>query len=123
IIPWVSLIGLFYWAAELFFAWYGQNDYEWYVFNEGDASNSRGLYSAYWWILLIARLVIPLLFFIRFLRTNRIFIVFYIVLFNYERVVIYITSLYRDYLPSSWSTYYDEQWNTIVIGWIFCALV
>jgi hypothetical protein len=27
--------------------------------------------------------------------------------YNYERLIIYITSLYRDYLPSSWSTYYD----------------
>lgn len=27
--------------------------------------------------------------------------------YNYERLVIYITSLNRDYLPSSWSTYYD----------------
>jgi hypothetical protein len=29
------------------------------------------------------------------------------VLFNYERIVIFITSMYRDYLPSSWSVYYD----------------
>jgi len=28
-------------------------------------------------------------------------------LYNYERVVIFITSMYRDYIPSSWSTYYD----------------
>jgi len=27
--------------------------------------------------------------------------------YNYERLVIYVTSLYRDYLPSSWSTYYE----------------
>lgn len=26
---------------------------------------------------------------------------------NYERLVIYTTSLHKDYLPSSWSTYYD----------------
>lgn len=29
------------------------------------------------------------------------------VIYNYERVIIFITNLYRDYLPSSWSTYYD----------------
>ena len=27
--------------------------------------------------------------------------------YNYERLIIYITSLYRDYLPSSWTTYQD----------------
>jgi hypothetical protein len=40
--------------------------------------------------------------------------------YNYERLVIYITSLYRDYLPSSWSTYYD--W-TDSLWTLFLALV
>lgn len=30
--------------------------------------------------------------------------------YNYERLVVYITSMYRDYLPSSWSTYYNYAW-------------
>jgi len=31
-----------------------------------------------------------------------------LIILNLERVVIFITSLYRDYLPSSWSVYYDK---------------
>jgi hypothetical protein len=31
-----------------------------------------------------------------------------LVILNLERVVIFITSLYRDYFPSSWSVYYDK---------------
>lgn len=46
-------------------------------------------------------------------------------LYNYERLIIYITSLYRDYLPSSWSTYYDwtgTLWTLIftTIYFTFC---
>lgn len=33
-------------------------------------------------------------------------------LYNYERLVIYIASFYRDYLPSSWTIYYD--WKGIL---------
>jgi hypothetical protein len=28
---------------------------------------------------------------------------------SYERLVVFITSLYRDYLPSSWATYYNNE--------------
>lgn len=31
------------------------------------------------------------------------------VIYNYERIVIFITNLYRDYLPSSWSVYYNNS--------------
>ena len=47
------------------------------------------------------------------------------VIYNYERIVIFITNLYRDYLPSSWSVYYDNSniyWTTIasIIYFAFC---
>ena len=41
-------------------------------------------------------------------------------LYNYERLFIYITSLYRDYLPSSWSTYYE--WTGTVWTIVFSVL-
>jgi hypothetical protein len=45
--------------------------------------------------------------------------------YNYERIVIFITNLYRDYSPSSWSVYYDNSniyWTIIVtiIYFIVC---
>lgn len=30
-----------------------------------------------------------------------------LVLTNLEKIIVFVTSLYRDYLPSSWSVYYD----------------
>ena len=46
------------------------------------------------------------------------------VIYNYERIVIFITSLYRDYLPSSWSVYYDNSnmYWTIIASIIYFAI-
>jgi hypothetical protein len=46
------------------------------------------------------------------------------VMYNYERVITFITSLYRDYLPSSWSTYYDTTSSvwTVIFSAIYFAL-
>lgn len=46
------------------------------------------------------------------------------VIYNYERIVIFITSLYRDYLPSSWSVYYDNSniYWTIIATIIYFAI-
>jgi hypothetical protein len=60
--------------------------------------------------------VFQLLFFFNKYRISVAFTVVSIVLLtffcNYEKVVIYITSIYRDYLPSSWSIYHDS-WSNI----------
>jgi molybdopterin-containing oxidoreductase family membrane subunit len=47
------------------------------------------------------------------------------VIYNYERIVIFITNLYRDYLPSSWSVYYDNSniyWTIIatILYFVIC---
>lgn len=64
------------------------------------------------------------LFFFNRHRTKVTFTIISIVLltffYNYERLIIYITSLYRDYLPSSWSTYYD--WTGTVWTIVFSVL-
>lgn len=47
------------------------------------------------------------------------------IIYNYERLVIFITSLYRDYLPSGWSTYFDTTgivWTVVfsVLYFVLC---
>ena len=46
------------------------------------------------------------------------------VIYNYERLVIFITSLYRDYLPSSWSVYYNNSniYWTVIATVIYFAI-
>ena len=67
-----------------------------------------GPYGIYNWVAFINALFIFVLLLIKKIR-NSIWITAWILLcsapFNYERLIIWITSLYRDYIPSTWSAY------------------
>jgi molybdopterin-containing oxidoreductase family membrane subunit len=96
-----SLVGYAY-SMEFFIAWYSGNEYERYVF----INRATGPYWwAYWWMI-TCNVVSPQLFWFKRLRTS-IPVMFVIsILINigmwFERFVIIVTSLHRDYLPSSW---------------------
>jgi len=104
-----SIVGIAY-LTELFIGWYSMNDYEQYTF-----FYSRGnLFSPYGWSyygMMFCNVVSPQFFWFRKLRRNIGFTFFMSVLINigmwFERFVIIVTSLYRDYLPSSWAYYYS----------------
>src|SRR6187549_403268 len=106
-----SIVGCAY-LTELFIAWYGQNPYEWYAFSQ----NRANLFSPYgwsYWLMMFCNVVSPQLFWSRKLRRNITVTFFMSVIVNigmwYERFVIIVTSVYRDFLPSSWSTYYSPS--------------
>lgn len=106
-----SIVGCAY-LTELFVAWYGQNQYEWWAFKQ----NRLNLFSPYGWSyygMMFCNVVSPQLFWSRKLRRNIMFTFFMSVLINvgmwFERFVIIVTSIYRDYLPSAWSTYYSPS--------------
>ena len=106
-----SIVGCAY-LTELFIAWYGQNPYEWWAFSE----NRANLFSPYGWsyyLMMFCNVVSPQLFWSRKLRRNITVTFFMSIIVNigmwYERFVIIVTSVYRDYLPSSWSTYYSPS--------------
>ena len=106
-----SIVGIAY-ITELFIAWYGQNPYEWYAFSQ----NRVNIFSPYgwsYWLMMFCNVVSPQVFWFKKLRRNIAFTFFMSVIVNigmwYERFVIIVTSTYRDYLPSSWSTYYSPS--------------
>jgi len=106
-----SIVGCAY-LTELFIAWYGQNPYEWWAFRQ----NRVNIFSPYGWAyygMMFCNVVSPQLFWSKKLRRNITFTFFMVVLVNvgmwFERFVIIVTSIYRDYLPSSWSTYYSPS--------------
>lgn len=69
-------------------------------------------FSAYFFFLLkFVRKYLILRFFIGFLF-----------LFNLERFVIIITSLHRDYLPSSW-TMYQNEYYWLIIDWLVKTVI
>jgi len=106
-----SIVGCAY-LTELFIAWYGQNQYEWWAFRQ----NRVNIFSPYGWAyygMMFCNVVSPQMFWSRKLRRNITFTFFMSVLINvgmwFERFVIIVTSVYRDFLPSSWSTYYSPS--------------
>ena len=106
--------------------WYGQTPYEWYAFSD------RGIhfFSPYgWghWLMLGGSLLLPQLFwFIKF-RKSIGFTFFVILVLNlgtwFERLVIYLTSVYGDYLPSSWSTDGDNGYFFQLLLSLFSFIV
>jgi len=103
-----SIVGCAY-LTELFIAWYGMNKYESYAFMK----NRADLFSPYGWsyfLMMGCNVLSPQIFWFRSLRRNITVTFFMSIIVNigmwFERFVIIVTSLYRDYLPSSWPFYY-----------------
>ena len=103
-----SIVGIAY-LTELFISWYSQSTYEGWAF----AQNRLNLFSPYgwsYWLMMGCNVISPQIFWFRKLRRNLVVTFFMSVIVNigmwFERFVIIVTSVYRDYLPSSWSTYY-----------------
>jgi len=99
-----GVVGLAY-ATEFFIAWYSGNVYETFVFR----NRALGPFAWAYWTMVACNVVVPQLLWFRRVRAH-IGVVFALSLVInvgmwFERFVIIVTSLHRDYLPSSWSTY------------------
>lgn len=106
-----SIVGCAY-LTELFMGWYSMNDYEGYTFFYSRA-NIFSPYGWAYWGMMFCNVMSPQVFWFRKLRRNVTFTFFMSIIVNigmwFERFVIIVTSLYRDYLPSSWSYYYSPS--------------
>ena len=121
-----GLIVVYGYLMEAFFGWYSANDYEGYmIFNR-----MRGPYAWSYWLLILCNGIVPQLLWIRRVRNN-LLVVFLISLdvsvgMWLERFVIIVTSLHRDFLPSSWGMYQPTVWDFSMligtIGLFFCLL-
>jgi Ni/Fe-hydrogenase subunit HybB-like protein len=103
-----SIVGIAY-LTELFISWYSQNKFEGWAF----AQNRVNIFSPYGWayyIMMSCNVLSPQIFWFRKMRRNLTVTFFMSIIVNvgmwFERFVIIVTSIYRDYLPSSWATYY-----------------
>lgn len=106
-----SIVGVAY-LTELFMAWYSQVVYEQQAFKW----RVLGPYWWSYWAMMTCNVVSPQFFWFKKLRRNIVFTFILSIVVNigmwFERFVIIVTSLYRDYLPSSW-TYYSPTWTEI----------
>jgi Ni/Fe-hydrogenase subunit HybB-like protein len=104
------IVGYAY-TTEFFIAWYSGSPFESYVF----LNRAFGEYWWAYWTMFACNVFIPQVFWFKKFRRN-IAVMFVVSLFVnigmwFERYVIVATSLYEDYLPSSWGyyvpTFYD----------------
>jgi len=98
------MVGYAY-TMEFFIAWYSGNQPETFAF----VNRAFGPYAWAYWIMFSCNVFIPQLFWFKKIRRN-LFVMFIIAAFVnvgmwFERFVITVTSLSRDFLPSSWAYY------------------
>ncbi len=97
-----SLVGYAY-GMEFFIAWYGGNEYERFVFVH---NRLTGPYAWAYWTMISCNVLSPQVFWFKKLRTSIPVMFVVSILVNigmwFERFVIIVTSLYRDFIPSSW---------------------
>jgi len=95
------MVGYAY-ATEFFTAWYGGNRYEQFAF----LNRMQGPYAWAYWIMVTCNVLIPQLYWFKRFRTSPWLMVSVAICVNigmwFERFVITVTSLSRDFLPSSW---------------------
>ncbi len=121
-----GLIVAYGYMMETFMAWYGGNEYEKYMI----LNRMKGPYRNHYWALIACNVLAPQTFWFGRVRRSlpALFVVSLIVSVGMwlERFIIVVTSLHRDYLPSSWGMYDPTifDWSTFLgtIG-LFIALI
>jgi molybdopterin-containing oxidoreductase family membrane subunit len=105
---WIVAYG---YIMEIFMAYYSGSPAEIYMVQ----NRMTGPYAPLYWALWLTNIVSAQLFWIKGVRRNTILLFILSIVINIgmwlERFVIVVTSLHRDFLPSSWDMYYPTIWD------------
>ncbi|TMA52783.1 MAG: hydrogenase, partial [Deltaproteobacteria bacterium] len=106
-----GLIVAYGYLMEIFMSWYGGNPYEEFM----TLNRMHGPYAPMFWALLLCNVVVPQVLWFEQVRSNAIALFVIALIVNIgmwlERYVIVVTSLHRDFLPSSWGMYAGTVWD------------
>ncbi len=106
-----GLIVAYGYFMELFTAWYSGNDFEMYT----TQNRLLGPYAPAYWALILCNVIVPQALWSNRVRANPILLFVIAIIVNIgmwlERFVIVVTSLHRDFLPSSWGNYLPTVWD------------
>ncbi len=107
-----SMMVGFAYITELFIAWYSGVAYERYAF----MNRAVGPYAWAYWTMFSCNVIFPQLLWFKKIRRSALLMYPIIILINvgmwFERFVIVVSSLHRDYLPSSW-----DYFTPTIIDW------
>lgn len=106
-----SMVGTAY-LSELFISWYSGVEYESYAF----LNRFSGPYAWAYWSMMACNVITPQFFWFKKLRRNLMISFILSIFVNigmwFERFVIIVTSLHRDYIPANWS-WFHPTWVDI----------
>jgi Ni/Fe-hydrogenase subunit HybB-like protein len=111
-----GLVVAYGYAMEAFFAWYSANSYEQFMMR----NRMFGPYWKMYWALLLCNVLAPNTLWFKSLRRNVPWLFFISLVVSVgmwlERYVIIVTSLHRDFLPSSWYMYQGSfyDWSAFI---------
>jgi molybdopterin-containing oxidoreductase family membrane subunit len=113
-----SIVGLGY-GTEFFIAWYSGNPFEQFVF----LNRALGPYAWAYWIMVSCNVLSPQVFWIKKARTSIAVLFVVSILVNigmwFERFVIVVTSLHRDFLPANWDYFSPTFWDISTLAGSF----
>ena len=106
-----GLVVAYGYMMEIFMGWYSATPYERYMV----LNRTTGPYAVTFWALILTNVLIPQALWFRRVQENvpALFVIALIVNTGMwlERFVIIVTSLHRDFLPSSWGRYLPTVWD------------
>jgi len=98
-------------VTEAFFGYYSANQYEGFMI----WNRMTGPYAPFYWALIFCNIVTPQFLWFKSVRTSPLPLFAIAMVVNVgmwlERFVIVVTSLHRDFLPSSWGMFWPTRWD------------
>lgn len=106
-----GLIVAYGYSTEVFMSWYSASHWEYFMM----WNRMFGPMGWSYWVLITCNIALPQLMWLRKFRVNVGLMFLMSIIVNtgmwFERFVIVVTSMSRDYLPSSWGTYRATKWD------------
>ena len=101
--------------TEGFMSWYSDDKFDIYM----TLNRMFGPYAPAYWLLILCNVIMPQTLWFKKIRTNPAILFVIALLVNVgmwtERYVIVITSLHRDFLPSSWGIFHGTRWDWMTL--------
>jgi molybdopterin-containing oxidoreductase family membrane subunit len=110
-----GLIVAYGYMMEAFMAWYSGNTYEWFMIT----NRMSGPYKGFYWALIFCNVAAPQVLWSSRVRQNipALFLLSLVINVGMwlERFIIVVTSLHRDFLPSSWDMYSPTRYEYMLM--------
>ena len=107
------IVGYGYFMEQLI-AWYSASVFESYMMQ----NRMHGPYGPFYWALIVCNIAVPQLLWFRHFRTSMFWLFFISQFINVgmwlERFIIVVTSLHRDFMPSSWGMFHPTIWDIAI---------